>query len=380
MVLLVRRAVDRSWHRPVVRGRARLRRPFGSAAGPASRAAAGRNLDVLDAVVPVVLLYCGAFVGAFTAFWQWFSPHPWWRWSILGTALIVFVTYLQVEVSVAINNWYGPFYDLIQAALGHAAPVTLGQFYGELATFAYIATAAVTVAVLNLFPTSHYVFRWRTAMNDYYMSHWPVLRGIEGAAQRVQEDTMRFSSTTEDMGGSFINSVLTLIAFLPVLWKLGEHVTRLPLVGVVPHALVVAALVWSASAQDVDSSQYEFPSDELAYIQHNAIQLDHQQRFSVSAGVAYKVLPDTEVHGDFLYGDGLRAGFANLQKLPGYYPLNVGAEQTVHLFGADLRLRLDILNVFDRVYELRNGSGLGIAAPAYGPRRAVYGGIKSSFW
>jgi outer membrane receptor protein involved in Fe transport len=134
------------------------------------------------------------------------------------------------------------------------------------------------------------------------------------------------------------------------------------------------------SAQDVDSSQYEFPSDELAYIQHNAIQLDHQQRFSVSAGVAYKVLPDTEVHGDFLYGDGLRAGFANLQKLPGYYPLNVGAEQTVHLFGADLRLRLDILNVFDRVYELRNGSGLGIAAPAYGPRRAVYGGIKSSFW
>jgi hypothetical protein len=73
-----------------------------------------------------------------------------------------------------------------------------------------------------------------------------VLRGIEGAAQRVQEDTMRFSSTTEDMGGSFINSVLTLIAFLPVLWKLGEHVTRLPLVGVVPHALVVAALVWSA--------------------------------------------------------------------------------------------------------------------------------------
>lgn len=191
-------------------------------------------------------LYCGVFVGAFAAFWRWFAPHPWWRWSILGTALIVFVTYLQVEVSVAINNWYGPFYDLIQAALGRTAPVTLGQFYGALATFAYIATAAVTVSVLNLFFVSHYVFRWRTAMNDYYMAHWPRLRVIEGAAQRVQEDTMRFSTTTEDMGGSFVNSVMTLIAFLPVLWKLGEHVTRLPLVGEVPHALVAAALLWSA--------------------------------------------------------------------------------------------------------------------------------------
>ncbi|VEB05728.1 transport protein [Klebsiella pneumoniae] len=66
---------------------------------------------------------------------------------------------------------------------------------------------------MNNFFVSHYVFRWRTAMNEHYMAHWQHLRHIEGAAQRVQEDTMRFASTLEDMGVSFINAVMTLIAF-----------------------------------------------------------------------------------------------------------------------------------------------------------------------
>ncbi len=57
---------------------------------------------------------------------------------------------------------------------------------------------------------SHYVFRWRMAMNAYYLDHWAELRTVEGAAQRVQEDTMRFASTTEDLGVSLINSVMTL--------------------------------------------------------------------------------------------------------------------------------------------------------------------------
>ncbi|HEX4197730.1 MAG TPA: peptide antibiotic transporter SbmA [Caulobacteraceae bacterium] len=190
-------------------------------------------------------LYYAAAVGLFAGFWRIVSPHPWQRWSILGSALILFVTYLQVEVSVAINNWYGPFYDLVQAALSHSAPVSLGQFYGQLVTFTNIAVVAVTVGVLTAFFVSHYIFRWRTAMNDYYMSYWPRLRLIEGAAQRVQEDTMRFSDTTEDMGVSFINSVMTLIAFLPVLTRLSANIKVLPLIGTVPNALVVAAILWS---------------------------------------------------------------------------------------------------------------------------------------
>lgn len=182
----------------------------------------------------------------FTAFWAWFSPHPWAHWSIPGSALILFATYYQVQVSVAINNWYGPFYDLVQAAVSKSRPVTPWEFYWQLLIFAGIAFVAVTIYVLTRFFVSHYIFRWRTAMNDYYMAHWPRLRTIEGAAQRVQEDTMRFSSITEDLGVNLVDSIMTLIAFLPVLLRLSNSVTELPIVGEVPYALVVAALLWSA--------------------------------------------------------------------------------------------------------------------------------------
>jgi peptide/bleomycin uptake transporter len=82
-------------------------------------------------------------------------------------------------------------------------------------------------------------------MNDYYLDHWLRLRTIEGASQRIQEDTMRFSTTVEDLGVSLINSVMTLIAFLPVLMALSVKVTELPLAGRVPHALVLVAIFWS---------------------------------------------------------------------------------------------------------------------------------------
>jgi peptide/bleomycin uptake transporter len=190
-------------------------------------------------------VYFAAAVGLFAAAWQVIAPHPWWRWSILGSALILFTTYFQVQVSVAINNWYGPFYDLIQAALAKTRPVTLEEFYAELVTFAEIAFIAVTVGVLTRFFVSHYIFRWRTAMNGYYMANWPRLRHVEGAAQRVQEDTMRFSTTVEGLGVNLVDSLMTLIAFLPVLLRLSENVTELPVVGAIPHPLVFAALLWS---------------------------------------------------------------------------------------------------------------------------------------
>lgn len=190
-------------------------------------------------------LYYWAAVSIFAGTWRLIQPHPWTRWSIWGSALIIFMTYLQVQVSVAINSWYGPFYDLVQAALSHEGHVTLAQFYGQLLVFAEIALVAVTAGVLTLFFASHYVFRWRTAMNDFYMSHWGTLRTVEGASQRIQEDTMRFSSTVEDLGVSLVNSVMTLIAFLPVLVVLSTRVTTLPLVGHVPNALVVVAIFWS---------------------------------------------------------------------------------------------------------------------------------------
>jgi len=180
-------------------------------------------------------------VGVFALFWFLYSPHRWQYWSILGTSLIIFVTWFLVEVGVAVNAWYAPFYDLIQTALSAPHKVTMSQFYNELGIFLGIALIAVVISVLNNFFVSHYVFRWRTAMNEYYMAQWQHLRHIEGAAQRVQEDTMRFASTLESMGVGFINAIMTLIAFLPVLVALSPHVPELPIVGHVPYGLVIGA-------------------------------------------------------------------------------------------------------------------------------------------
>jgi peptide/bleomycin uptake transporter len=190
-------------------------------------------------------LYFLIAVAIFAGFWMTIAPHRWANWSILGSALILFTSYFQVQVSVAINSWYGPFYDLVQAALSKSKPVTIEQFYGELSTFSGIALVAVVVGVLTRFFVSHYIFRWRTAMNDFYVENWPRLRTIEGASQRVQEDTMRFATTVEGLGVNLISAVLTLLAFLPVLLRLSSNITELPLIGSIPYPLVFAAVVWS---------------------------------------------------------------------------------------------------------------------------------------
>jgi peptide/bleomycin uptake transporter len=190
-------------------------------------------------------LYFALSVAIFAGAWTVLAPHPWAPWSIVGSALILFASYFQVQVSVAINSWFGPFYDLVQAALSKSKPVTIEEFYSELSTFAGIALVAVVVSVMTRFFVSHYIFRWRTAMNDFYIANWPQLRTIEGASQRVQEDTMRFATTMESLGVNLISALLTLIAFLPVLVRLSSNVTELPLIGAVPYPLVFAAVIWS---------------------------------------------------------------------------------------------------------------------------------------
>jgi peptide/bleomycin uptake transporter len=190
-------------------------------------------------------LYFAISVAIFAGFWMLLSPHPWSGWSILGSALILFTSYFQVQVSVALNDWRGPFYNLIQKALTTPGSVTRGELYDGIYTFFSIATVAILVIALTRFFTSHYVFRWRTAMNDFYVVNWPRLRTIEGAAQRVQDDTMRFAQMVEGLGVNLVSAVLTLIAFLPVLLRLSSYVTELPLVGVIPYPLVIAAVLWS---------------------------------------------------------------------------------------------------------------------------------------
>ncbi|MFA7504942.1 MAG: peptide antibiotic transporter SbmA [Burkholderiaceae bacterium] len=176
-------------------------------------------------------------------FRAFFLDRRWFGWSIAGSALILFATWYKVELDVAINEWFGDFYNLIQQALGQASSVTMAEYGEKLLTFGRIAGLYILIAVVLDYFIKHYIFRWRTAMNDFYMANWHKVRHVEGASQRVQEDTMRFARIMEGLGVSLMRSLMTLAAFLPILWTLSAHVTELPWIGPIDHSLVFVALL-----------------------------------------------------------------------------------------------------------------------------------------
>lgn len=192
---------------------------------------------VYQFIIGTTVLFCIA--------WAFLGRNRWFTWSVVGSAIILVFTYFMVQISVWMNNWYGSFYDLIQVALAEPNSVTAGEFYGQISTVLYILIPTILARVLFSYFVSHYVFRWRTAMNDYYMLHWAKLRHIEGAAQRVQEDTMRFAGIMEGLGAAFVSAIMTLIAFLPLLWTLSQQITELPIVGAVNGSMVFVALISS---------------------------------------------------------------------------------------------------------------------------------------
>jgi peptide/bleomycin uptake transporter len=169
----------------------------------------------------------------------------WLAWSVIGGGVILFATWYKVGLDVKINDWFGTFYNLIQKALATPGSITMAEYMGQLSTFGTIAGLYVLIGVITDFLIKHYVFRWRTAMTDYYTANWHSVRGIEGASQRVQEDTMRFARIMEELGVSFMRSVMTLIAFLPILWGLSDKVKELPWIGPVTQALVWVAILFA---------------------------------------------------------------------------------------------------------------------------------------
>ena len=212
--------------------------PPAGADGAAVAVETARNIWLYQYMIMFGAVFCAAVA--------WLLPHRWFWWSVAGSALIVFLLWFSVQLDVMINNWFGTFYNMVQQALAKPGAVTQEQFFGQLVTFGGIAMVYIMTAVLTAFITSHYVFRWRTAMNDFYVEHWERLRHIEGASQRIQEDTQKFAQTVEGLGASLVQALMTLIAFLPILWGLSSYVKELPLVGPVPQALVFVAVLWAA--------------------------------------------------------------------------------------------------------------------------------------
>src|SRR6267154_3960572 len=140
-------------------------------------------------------------------------------------------------------------------------------------------------------------------------------------------------------------------------------------------------LAWqSARGKNIDSAQFNFGADDLAYIAEHYIHLDHEQRVTASGGASY-LWGHTRFSADFLVGSGLRATttIPNGSHLPYYAQLNLGASHVFHLDDAGtLTARFDVINVLDKRYEIRDGTGVGVGAPQFGPRRGLFFGLSKS--
>ena len=204
---------------------------------------------------------------------KFFTTKHWYPWSILGSFFILISTWYQVQLDVKINEWFGEFYDTLQKALTTPGSVTETEFISYLFTFARIAGLWIVIAIVTGFFISHWVFRWRTSMADYYHEQWKKARLTEGASQRVQEDTLKFARIMEGLGVGLLDSVMTLIAFLPILWVLSKQVTLLPWIGEVNHALVWVAIISALGGTFLLASvgiklpgiEYDIQKEEAAY-------------------------------------------------------------------------------------------------------------------
>jgi outer membrane receptor for ferrienterochelin and colicins len=142
----------------------------------------------------------------------------------------------------------------------------------------------------------------------------------------------------------------------------------------------------SAKGKDIDSAQFNFSQDDLDYITSHYIHLDHEQQFTASGGLSY-LWNHTTFSADFLEGSGLRADLAlpdgssipNGDHLPYYTQVNLGVNHIFHFSeSSTLTARVDVINALDKVYEIRNGTGVGVGAPQFGPRRGLFFGLSKS--
>ncbi len=162
-----------------------------------------------------------------------------WAWG--GGVFLLVSLYVQVEITVRLNEWYGAFYNILQKATEH----TIEEFWAEMLTFGYIAFPYVLIATITAYFTRIYAFKWREAMTFAYIAKWQkVEEEIEGSSQRIQEDIYRFARIVEGLGLQVVRAIMTLVAFLPILWGLSGGVD-IPHIKDIPGSLVWVALLVS---------------------------------------------------------------------------------------------------------------------------------------
>jgi len=175
---------------------------------------------------------------------RFFLIKKWFLWSWVGSFIILSSLWVQVKIDVKINEWFGEFYDMIQKALSKPNSITIEEYWESLFSFISLAGLYVFVYVIMIFFTAHYLFRWRTAMVEWYHSVYEKASKIEGAAQRVQEDTIKFSRIMESLGTSLIESIMVLIQFIPILLGLSVGIP-IYFFGDWEYGLITGALLWT---------------------------------------------------------------------------------------------------------------------------------------
>ncbi|EAK2284625.1 putative transporter, partial [Campylobacter jejuni] len=217
-----------------------------------------------------------------------FASKKWALWAYLGLFLLLFFLYIQTSLNVAINSWYSDFYNVLQKpkielldsnstqkieenlennttliqeanqraeqnfqkanfinkgalyyyqnlleyffnsrAMIEKPNYSANDFYALILVFLAIAIPYVLIATINIYFASVYAFKWREAMTFSYLKFWKNKDdNIEGSSQRIQEDTYNFSKIVESLGLSFIKALMTLVAFIPILWSLSDVVSK----------------------------------------------------------------------------------------------------------------------------------------------------------
>ena len=175
---------------------------------------------------------------------KFFNSKKWFLWAWIGSFIILSSLWVQVVIDVKINEWFGVFYDMIQKALAEPNAVSIEEYFASLFSFITLAGMYIAVYVAISFFTAHFLFRWRTAMVEWYHSVYDKARKIEGASQRVQEDTIKFTRIMEGLGTSLIESIMILIQFIPILFGLSIGIPIF-FFGEWEYGLIVGALIWT---------------------------------------------------------------------------------------------------------------------------------------
>ena len=174
-------------------------------------------------------------------FSSFFANKKWAAWAYFGLAALLISTYAQVQMIVLLNNWYKDFYDILQNVKDH----TIDDFWTCVLKFAKIAFPYVLLATMTNYFTRLWTFKWREAMTFDYIKYWRNVKSdIEGSSQRIQEDIYRFAKVVENLGSQVADAVMTLIAFIPILWALSGQVD-IPVLGKSEGSLVWIALTVS---------------------------------------------------------------------------------------------------------------------------------------